>query len=115
MKKIKKLGLLIKLDTNGSRPDVLRKVLAAKVVDYIAMDVKAPLEKYSLVANVSVDCKKIEESIHIIKNSGIRHEFRTTVPESILTAGDLTEIKNLAPDREIKSQKCNEEFLIPVV
>lgn len=115
MKKIKKLGYLIKLDTNGSRPDVIKKALAAKVVDYIAMDIKAPLKKYWMVANTNVDINQIEKSISIIRNSGIMHEFRTTVPENILNESDLFEIKSMAGSAGLKLQKCNEEFMLSVV
>lgn len=107
MKKIKKLGLLIKLDTNGYRSDILRKAISAKVVDYIAMDVKAPLEKYWLVTNVVIQTRKIEDSISIIKNSGIRHEFRTTVLKSLHTDGDLEEIKKIIGSSNLFIQKCN--------
>jgi len=107
MKKIKKMGFLIKLDTNGYKPDVVRKAIDAKVVDYIAMDVKAPLEKYWLVTNVSVHTDRIQESINIIKNSGIRHEFRTTVLKSLLGERDLGEIRKLIRGSELFLQKCN--------
>ncbi len=107
MKKIKKMGFLLKLDTNGYRPDVVRKAVNTKVVDYIAMDVKAPLEKYWLVTNVSVHTDRLQESINIIKNSGIRHEFRTTVLKSLLGESDLKEIRKLIGGSELFLQKCN--------
>ncbi len=107
MKKIKKLGFLVKLDTNGYKPDVLRKVLKAKAVDYIAMDVKASPSRYRLAANVCVSPEIIRESINIIKNSGIRHEFRTTVLKSLLSVRDLEEIKKLTGNSELVLQKCN--------
>lgn len=111
MKKIKKLDLLVKLDTNGSNPEVIRKALRAKVVDYIAMDIKAPFQKYNIIAGVVVNKDKLKESINIIKNSDIQYEFRTTVPESILSKKDVAEIKNIVPYNKIKIQKCNEEFI----
>lgn len=107
MKKIKKMGFLIKLDSNGYKPDVLRKIIESKLVDYIAMDIKAPLNNYHLVANVKIETAKIQESINIIKNSGIRHEFRTTVLKSLLTDSDLNEIKKLAGNSNLFLQKCN--------
>jgi len=57
------MGFLIKLDTNGSNPDVLKDLLSANLVDYIAMDIKAPLEKYSEVTKVPVDKTDIEKSM----------------------------------------------------
>ena len=77
-KKIKDMGFLIKLDTNGSNPEVIRKLLY--LVDYIAMDIKAPLVKERYEEIAGIDClSKIKESIDIIKNSGVDYEFRTTI------------------------------------
>lgn len=72
---VKSMGYDIKLDTNGSFPEKLR----ALDVDYVAMDVKAPLESYSDVAGFDIDIEKIRESIQLIKSMGIDYEFRTTV------------------------------------
>ncbi|MEK6816279.1 MAG: anaerobic ribonucleoside-triphosphate reductase activating protein, partial [Nanoarchaeota archaeon] len=71
LKKIKSLGLLVKLDTNGSNPDMLRKILDEKLVDYIAMDVKAAFDKYSEACGVSIDMGRISKSIAMIKGSNI--------------------------------------------
>jgi pyruvate formate lyase activating enzyme len=79
IKEIKNLGFKIKLDTNGYRPDILQEIIAQALVDYIAMDIKAPLNRYSEIANIEVDPKLIEESINILKQSNIKYEFRTTV------------------------------------
>ncbi len=66
----------VKIDTNGTNPDIVREL--AGVVDYIAMDVKAPREKYRELAGVNVDVTIIDESIHVIKNRAKDYEFRTT-------------------------------------
>ena len=79
IKKVKNLGFLVMLETNGSNPKMLEELVDKKLVDYIAMDIKAPLEKYDEVAGVKVNKKKIQESIDIIRNSKIDYEFRTTV------------------------------------
>ena len=79
IKKVKDLGFLVMLETNGSNPKMLKGLIDKKLVDYIAMDIKAPLEKYDEVAGVKVNKKNIQESIDIIRNSGIDYEFRTTV------------------------------------
>ena len=92
VKEIKKRGLKVKLDTNGSNPDMLKKLLPE--LDYVAMDIKGPLERYDEFAGVKVDTKKIKESIKLIIESGIDHEFRTTVI-SELTREDLKEIAEL--------------------
>ncbi len=77
IKKIKDLGYLIKLDTNGSHPEIIEKAIQENLVDYFAMDIKAPLEDYSLVAGVKVDTEKIKESIKLIMTAK-DYEFRTT-------------------------------------
>jgi pyruvate formate lyase activating enzyme len=79
IKKVKDLGFLVLLETNGSNPEMLKELIDKKLVDYIAMDIKAPLEKYDEVAGVKVNKKDIQESIDIIRKSGIDYEFRTTV------------------------------------
>jgi len=79
IKKVKDLGFLVMLETNGSNPKMLKELIDKKLVDYIAMDIKAPLEKYDEVTGVKVNKKKIQESIDIIHNSGIDYEFRSTV------------------------------------
>ncbi len=77
--KIKELKLAIKLDTNGSNPEMLQNLVNKKLVDNISMDIKAPKEKYKTVTNSDIDLEKIELSIAIIKSSNLPHEFRTTV------------------------------------
>ncbi|OGX23549.1 MAG: anaerobic ribonucleoside-triphosphate reductase activating protein [Omnitrophica WOR_2 bacterium GWF2_38_59] len=95
IKKIKDMGFLVKLDTNGSRPDVLKNVIDKKLVDFIAMDVKAPLEKYFFVTKVKGFENKVKESIRLVMDSGIRHEFRTTVARTLLDENDIVKIKEL--------------------
>ena len=98
LKELKYLGLDVKIDTNGSRPDVLWKLIGESLVDYIAMDIKAPLELYARLAGVKVDEEKILQSIHLIAGSGVPHEFRTTNVESLLTTRDIEKIRSLIPD-----------------
>lgn len=91
-KKIKKLEYLIKLDTNGSNPEMLKKLINKKLIDYVAMDIKAPKAKYSEAAGVKVNIKKIEESIDILKEGKIDYEFRSTVVPTILEKEDILKI-----------------------
>ncbi len=77
--KIKEIGMKVKLDTNGYRPEVLRNLMAAGLIDYVAMDIKSSLEGYSKVAGVNIDTEKIKESVGILINGNIPYEFRTTV------------------------------------
>ncbi|MDR1326861.1 MAG: anaerobic ribonucleoside-triphosphate reductase activating protein [Heliobacteriaceae bacterium] len=89
IRKIKAMDFLVKLDTNGSFPSVLEELLRENLLDYIAMDIKAPFEKYTALAGMPVDTEKIRESISIIMNSGIDYEFRTTVVREQLTHDDI--------------------------
>ncbi len=89
LQEIKGMGYLTKIDTNGSNPDVLERLIRGRLVDYLAMDVKGPLKKYERIANVKVKTEKIRRSIELITASGIEHEFRTTVVRSQLDNKDL--------------------------
>ena len=91
IKKVKDMGFLVKLDTNGSMPEVLKEAIKLGV-DYIAMDVKAPLEKYREVVRAEVNEEKIKSSIEIIMHAGIEYEFRTTVVKSLLSKEDILKI-----------------------
>lgn len=95
MQEVKNLGFLIKLDTNGYRPDVVQDVINQGLVDYFAMDIKAPLDKYSFVTNVDIDTDKIVKSIDLIMKSNIPYEFRTTVMKSQLSYDDFEKIGEL--------------------
>ena len=92
IKEIKNLDFLVKLDTNGSAPEVIQTLLEDNLLDYIAMDIKAPLEKYSLITAVNTDETKIKKSIQIIMASGIDYEFRTTVLPSFIAIEDFEKI-----------------------
>ena len=93
--KIKAMGYLVKLDSNGSNPHILKEVIDKKLADYIAMDVKAPLEKYQEVVRKKFDVEKIKESIGIIMRSDIDYEFRTTIVKSQLSKDDIFKIVDL--------------------
>ncbi len=95
IKQIKKIGFAVKLDTNGSKPQVINALLAEKLLDYIAMDIKAPLEKYEKIVNVPVSPESIKESIKIILRAKIPYEFRTTVVQSQLDEKDILNIAKL--------------------
>ncbi len=74
------MGLAVKLDTNGTHPEKLEKLLAQHLVDYVAMDIKNSPERYAVTCGKkTVDIENIKESIGLIMNSGTEYEFRTTV------------------------------------
>lgn len=85
VKKIKKMGFLVKLDTNGTDPKTLKKLLDQKLLDYVAMDIKNELNKadYKKIIQVDIDIDLIKESIELLRNSNIGYEFRTTVAPGI--------------------------------
>lgn len=90
--KIKQLGYSVKLDTNGSSPELLNQLIEEKLIDYVAMDIKNCKEKYSLTAEADVDLTKISESVEILKQNKIPYEFRTTVVKPIHEADDFEKI-----------------------
>jgi len=93
--RLKDMGYLVKLDTNGSMPSVLERLIAEKIVDYIAMDIKGHLGKYTEITRVPTFLDAIEESIKLIMHSGLKYEFRTTIVESLLSEDDLLAVVGL--------------------
>lgn len=94
---VRRLGFDVKLDTNGSRPGVLAALLADKLVDYVAMDIKAPLAGYARLAGCRVSTESVLQSIELLAASGVEHEFRTTVVDALLDDADLVAIEALVP------------------
>lgn len=90
--KIKNLGFLTKIDTNGTMPEFLEKIISENLLDYIAMDIKAPFESYQKITCVQLNPEKIARSANLIINSGLSHEFRTTVVKSLTSFDDLKKI-----------------------
>ena len=106
--KCRKLNFLIKLDTNGTNPEVLENLLSKNLLNYVAMDIKAPFEKYPNITRRFLDIEKIKKSIEIIMTSGIDYEFRTTVVRSQLNVEDLTTIsENIKGAKKYYLQKFN--------
>jgi len=92
IQKIKKMGFLVKLDTNGTRPDVLKKIIDSKLADFIAMDIKNQPKNYDKTTGVKGDIKRIKLSVDLIMCSKILYEFRTTVVPGIHSEKDFAEI-----------------------
>lgn len=97
---VRALGYPVKLDTNGSFPDRLMRLLDDHMLDYVAMDIKTVGEKYSTVAGVAVDYDKIAQSIDILRGCGIPHEFRTTVVRGLHTKEDIVNIARMLGSEE---------------
>jgi len=109
---IKGSGLLIKLDTNGSHPDVLRSLIARDLVDCVAMDVKAPLDEvsYARAAGVPVDLENIRESICLLKKGKVDYHFRTTIVPALHKGEDLLHIaRHLSGSSSLTLQNFNPE------
>jgi len=103
-------GFSLKIDTNGSRPEVLAELLSLDLLEMISMDVKAPLvqEKYDRCAGVRVDLGMIRRSIELIRNSGLEHEFRMTVLPDHHSSGDVVAwAAELGKDSKMKLQNYN--------
>ena len=143
IKKIKKLalpnfketwegeGFLVKLDTNGSNPKMLKKLIDEKLVDYVAMDIKGPKERYSQFIGRKVDIKKIQKSIDILKEGKVGYEFRSTIVPTLHKKEDIIEmakwirgakkyyLQNFRPEKTIdpafeKIKPYPQEFLLEI-
>jgi len=131
IEKIKKMGFSVKLDTNGSDPALLKKLIDKKLIDYVAMDIKAPKEKYSEVAGTKIDVKKIQKSIDILKEGKVDYEFRSTIVPTLHTKEDVMEmakwirgakryyLQNFRPEKTIdpkfeKIKPYPQEFLLEI-
>lgn len=96
LREIKDLGYLVKLDTNGSRPDVLKELASLGLLDYVAMDIKNSLRKYAMTIGANtISLEAIEESIHFLNSSSIDHEFRTTAINEYHSLKDFEDIGTL--------------------
>ena len=116
IRKVKALGYLVKLDTNGYRPDVIKELVKEKLVDYIAMDIKAGETNYGKATGITdLDTEKIKESIDFIMHCGVKYEFRTTVVKGIHVPEDFKEISTLIKGCRayfLQSYKDNENVLV---
>lgn len=92
---IKKLGYLIKLDTNGTNPEIVKQLVNEKLIDYVAMDIKNSFEKYHISAGVNIDFSKIKETISFLKENHVDYEFRTTLIDEYHSIEDMEKIGEL--------------------
>ncbi len=113
IKKIKDLGLLVKLDTNGGNPKVLQELIDEELVDYVAMDIKNVFNKYNITAGKKVALDNIKKSIEILKRSKIDYEFRTTIIKEMHSLDDIVSICKLVGDAKYYLQNFEDsEFVI---
>ena len=98
LRRVKALGLDIKLDTNGSRPDVARQLLKERLLDYVAMDIKAPWSKYAaLTGDACCNVAAVQASLALIATSGVPHAFRTTRVDPLLSEQEYGDIRTQIP------------------
>ena len=98
LKLLKDFGYLVKLDTNGSYPDVLNTLIKERFVDYVAIDVKAPKKKYTTVAGtVENPYESVMKSVDLVLRSGLPYEFRTVFDRELLVEPDIEEIRRTLP------------------
>ena len=90
--KIKKLGYLVKLDTNGTNPEMIKNLIGKKLISYIAMDIKGTEKKYEKITGVAINFDKIKKSVKIIIGSKLPHEFRTTIIPGLTVKEDMQEM-----------------------
>lgn len=109
IQEIKKLGFCVKLDTNGFRPWILRDLIANKLIDYIAMDIKAPKEKYRFYSGTVNDIADIDKSIDLLRKGEVDYEFRTTVAPGILRADILNIVQWIKPAKSYFLQEVDLE------
>lgn len=100
IKKIKEINFKVKLDTNGTNPAMLKKLIKAGLLDYIAMDIKAPADKYIAVTGSKIKLSKIRESIKIIKGSGLPYEFRSTIVPGLHDAEDIKKMGEMIQEAD---------------
>ena len=92
IERVKKIGLLVKLDTNGSNPAIIKKLIDEELVDYVAMDIKNVFDEYENVTKCKVNIKNIQDSIKCLQESKIEYEFRTTIIKNIHTVDKILNI-----------------------
>jgi len=112
----KEKGFSIKLDTNGSNPQVLQELLDKKYLDYVAMDLKTDIKHYEMVIGRSGYDRQLQESIHLLKNSAIDYEFRTTFVKDLMSQQSIEGLKELVQNSNrfvLQSVKLSDEVLLP--
>ena len=98
LRKVREIGYRTKIDTNGSRPEVLERLISEDLIDFISMDVKAPPRSYDRLTGVRAPISEITRSIDLLSCCGIEHEFRTTRVPSLLSDRDMDGVAGMIPD-----------------
>jgi len=99
IKEIKSMGFLVKLDTNGSNPVMLKELIDENLIDYVAMDIKNTFDKYEMTIGCKTNIDNIKKSIDIIESSNIDYEFRTTIVKELHTFDDIKGIVSMLNEK----------------
>ncbi len=92
IKKVKKKKLKVKLDTNGTNPEMLKDLIEKKLIDYVAMDIKAPWDKYENIVGKKIDIKKIKKSAKLLLDGKLDYEFRSTILPRLHPVKDIIQM-----------------------
>lgn len=114
---VRELGYAVKLDTNGTNPHVLAELMADGLLDYVAMDIKAPLDSYKAVTLTDDDIAAVRQSINLLINGGVEYEFRTTFAPGLTTEDICSIVKDIAGARRYYLQqyrKISDDSLEPL-
>ena len=95
LSKLREMDLSIKIDTNGYNTDMLRMILAAELVDYVAMDIKTSIDRYNVAVGLELNKDRILNSIKVILESPMEHEFRTTCVPGLVDSVEIESISRL--------------------
>lgn len=90
--KIKQMGFSVKIDTNGNRPEVIKKLIDELVIDYVALDVKTSFDRYEELCKGLADGNRVKETFYLLQSSGVEHEVRTTLIKEVHTEKVLAEM-----------------------
>lgn len=107
IKKIKEMGYLVKLDTNGSNPGILKGLIDKKMIDFVAMDIKADWDNYDKATGIKANLREIRKSIMIIEKSGIDYQFRSTIVRGIHDKRMVEKMKREFPDLVLQKFRPN--------
>ncbi len=99
LRQIKRMGYVIKLDTNGSRPEVIEGLLRRELLDAVAMDIKAPWDLYDKLSGIQAPKMEILKTIDLLKDAKVRVRFRTTMVDTLLTEEDIEQIRKSLPEK----------------
>lgn len=120
MKTFKDFGYKVKLDTNGSNPEIIEKILVSGLCDYFSVDYKAPASRYREICGDGADAEKVLKTIGLLLNSGVSFEVRTTVipqltdSDLLIMAKELPKLPKYRLNRYRKPEKFMEEDILRI-